>query len=85
MWPQLKLSDKIHKTTFTVDQHQKQIHARFNSFYKKEEPGLLHGDLWNGNFLIRQDGKPYLIDPATYYGHSEMDMAMTQLFGGFGT
>jgi fructosamine-3-kinase len=24
-----------------------------------------------------------LIDPAVYYGHREMDLAMTKLFGGF--
>ena len=25
-----------------------------------------------------------LIDPAVYYGHPEADLAMTELFGGFG-
>ena len=48
------------------------------------EPSLIHGDLWNGNFLISTDGLPYLIDPAFYYGHKEVDLAMTRLFGGFG-
>jgi protein-ribulosamine 3-kinase len=47
-------------------------------------PSLIHGDLWSGNFLIGNNDKPYLIDPACYYGHREMDIAMTQLFGGFG-
>ena len=44
---------------------------------------LLHGDLWGGNYLISTEGKPYLIDPAVYYGHSEVDIAMSKLFGGF--
>lgn len=44
---------------------------------------LLHGDLWGGNFLINTNGVPYLIDPAVYYGHNEVDLAMTKLFGGF--
>ncbi|MBT8191292.1 MAG: fructosamine kinase family protein, partial [Bacteroidia bacterium] len=48
------------------------------------KPSLLHGDLWNGNYLIDKSGTPYLIDPAVYYGHSEVDIAMTKLFGGFG-
>jgi len=48
-------------------------------------PSLLHGDLWGGNFLISSDGKPYLIDPAVYYGHHEVDIAMSKLFGGFGS
>ncbi|GAA3654259.1 fructosamine kinase family protein [Flavivirga jejuensis] len=48
------------------------------------KPTLLHGDLWSGNYLISKDGTPYLIDPAVYYGHHEVDIAMTKLFGGFG-
>ncbi|RPE00781.1 fructosamine kinase [Aureibaculum marinum] len=54
-----------------------------NTFCKKAQPTLLHGDLWSGNFLISTGGEPYLIDPAIYYGHNEVDIAMTQLFGGF--
>ena len=49
----------------------------------EEEPSLLHGDLWNGNYLIDGRGIPWLIDAAVYYGHREADMAMTSLFGGF--
>ena len=49
----------------------------------EEEPALLHGDLWSGNYLIDERGIPWLIDPAVYYGHREADMAMTSLFGGF--
>ena len=47
------------------------------------EPSLLHGDLWGGNYLIATDGTPFLIDPATYYGHHMVDIAMSRLFGGF--
>lgn len=46
-------------------------------------PGLIHGDLWSGNYLIGENGTPYLIDPAIYYGHGEVDIAMSRLFGGF--
>ena len=49
-----------------------------------EPPCMLHGDLWSGNFLVDTNDVPYLIDPASYYGHREMDIALTQLFGGFG-
>ena len=52
-------------------------------FFPKVKPALLHGDLWSGNYLISAQGIPYLIDPALYFGHHEIDMAMTQLFGGF--
>jgi len=48
-----------------------------------ENPSLLHGDLWNGNYLINKKGFACLIDPAVYYGNREADLAMTKLFGGF--
>jgi fructosamine-3-kinase len=47
-----------------------------------EAPALLHGDLWNGNYMSSSEG-PVLIDPSVYYGHREMDIAMMHLFGGF--
>lgn len=47
------------------------------------KPSLLHGDLWGGNAICGSDGKAWLIDPATYIGHAEADIAMTELFGGF--
>lgn len=49
----------------------------------EEKPTLIHGDLWNGNFLCDTNSNPVLIDPAVYYGHREADLAMTKLFGGF--
>jgi protein-ribulosamine 3-kinase len=48
-------------------------------------PSLLHGDLWGGNWLATAGGEPVLIDPAVYYGDPEADLAMTALFGGFGS
>jgi len=47
-----------------------------------EPPARLHGDLWTGNVLAGHDGRPYLIDPAAYGGHREVDLAMLRLFGG---
>jgi len=28
-------------------------------------------------------GRPVLVDPAAYWGHGEVDLAMARLFGGF--
>ena len=46
-------------------------------------PSLLHGDLWGGNAYPDPEGAPVIIDPAVYRGHGEVDLAMTELFGGF--
>ncbi len=46
-------------------------------------PSLLHGDLWGGNWMIGKEGNPYLIDPSILYGDHELDIAFTELFGGF--
>lgn len=45
---------------------------------------LLHGDLWSGNYALSAAGEPVIFDPAVYYGDREADIAMTELFGGFG-
>jgi fructosamine-3-kinase len=47
-----------------------------------EPPARLHGDLWSGNILADAGGHPWLIDPAAYGGHREVDLAMLRLFGG---
>ncbi|MGB0129309.1 MAG: fructosamine kinase family protein, partial [Rhodocyclaceae bacterium] len=49
------------------------------------QPSLLHGDLWAGNAAYLPDGTPVIYDPAVYWGDREADIAMTELFGGFGT
>ncbi len=46
-----------------------------------EPPARLHGDLWSGNVLGDDRGRPWLIDPAAYGGHREVDLAMLALFG----
>lgn len=57
----------------------------FDQYLKEVTPTLIHGDFWGGNYIISTDGTPYLIDPAVYYGHSMVDIAMSKLFGSFGS
>jgi fructosamine-3-kinase len=47
------------------------------------QPSLVHGDLWGGNAGFTVTGEPVIFDPAVYYGDREVDVAMTELFGGF--
>ncbi len=49
------------------------------------QPSLVHGDLWGGNAGVTTSGEPVIFDPAAYIGDREVDIAMTELFGGFPT
>jgi len=78
------------KILFDAGAFSKQDVAIAESFCKKmedlfpfEPPGLLHGDLWSGNYMITATGDAAIYDPAVYCGHREMDIGMTKLFGGF--
>lgn len=63
-----------------------QLSAKLEVFFDdyQPQPSLLHGDLWGGNIAYLTDGRPVVFDPAVYYGDREADLAMTELFGGFG-
>jgi fructosamine-3-kinase len=60
--------------------------ADLDAFFSAYAPkaSLLHGDLWGGNCAFDALGAPVIFDPAIYYGDREADLAMTELFGGFG-
>ncbi|KAM8845165.1 ketosamine-3-kinase [Spinachia spinachia] len=45
-------------------------------------PALLHGDLWGGNVAQCAMG-PVIYDPASFYGHSEYELGIAGMFGGF--
>ncbi len=47
------------------------------------KPSIVHGDLWGGNAGFTSSGVPVIFDPATYWGDREVDLALTELFGGF--
>lgn len=66
--------------------HQEQfeiLYQRLLQIFDNEKPALIHGDLWSGNYMCDKKGMPVLIDPAVYFGHRSVDLAMTTLFGGF--
>ncbi|XP_016146395.1 ketosamine-3-kinase [Sinocyclocheilus grahami] len=61
---------------------QLKIHQLFTDV--EVVPALLHGDLWGGNVAECSDG-PIIFDPASFYGHSEFELAISGMFGGFGS
>lgn len=83
--PQLQMALKTRLIQPDIIPEEQKAIILFQNIFGDVKPSLLHGDLWGGNYLIATDGTPYLIDPAVYYGHSMVDIAMSHLFGGFGT
>lgn len=80
--PQLKSAiDKGYLKGFTSKFEN--LYTKLENLFPIESPCLIHGDLWSGNFIASNNDSPYLIDPAVYYGHREMDIGMSMLFGGF--
>jgi protein-ribulosamine 3-kinase len=72
--------------TGELQQRGAQLLKRLPIYFEGAVPSasLLHGDLWGGNWGC-SGGNPVIFDPAVYYGDRETDLAMTRLFGGFGT
>ena len=81
--PQLKLAVDSGKMEAKVYGQWEQISRKLDSLLPKTKPSLVHGDLWSGNYMYDSDGRAVLIDPAVYYGHPEMDLAFSKMFGGF--
>jgi len=53
-------------------------------------PVVIHGDLWSGNHgrgrLGGQGGAEEVVyDPSSVYGHSEYELGIMRMFGGFGS
>ncbi|XP_020790623.1 ketosamine-3-kinase [Boleophthalmus pectinirostris] len=61
------------------------LQLQIPQFFKDVEivPALIHGDLWSGNVGECAEG-PVIFDPASFYGHSEYELGIAGMFGGFG-
>lgn len=83
--PQFKMLENKGISNEELPKSLGMLEKRIDSLFKgsEEAPSLMHGDLWSGNFMSDEPGNPVIFDPATYYGHRELDMAMTKMFGGF--
>ncbi|MBS1932826.1 MAG: fructosamine kinase family protein [Bacteroidetes bacterium] len=81
--PQIKLASDNNLLSKQFIFHFENLYKALPGIFSKEKSSFLHGDLWSGNFLAAKKNQPVLIDPAVYFGHRSMDLAMTTLFGGF--
>ena len=81
--PQIKLASNNRYLTSKHLKQAEKLYHELPSIFPMEKPAFIHGDLWSGNFMSDEKGKPVIVDPAVYYGHREADIAMTTMFGGF--
>lgn len=81
--PQVKMAMENGLLTAREASQFENVYAKLEEIFPSPAPFLLHGDLWSGNFLCDDRGRPVLIDPAVYYGHPAVDLGMTTMFGGF--
>jgi len=81
--PQIQMAVDSGKLSRGILQNWDRLSRKLNEIFPPTKPSLLHGDLWSGNYLFDSSGSGVLIDPAVYYGHPEMDLAFTKMFGGF--
>jgi fructosamine-3-kinase len=90
-WQQQRLSKQLsfaaqNGYTGKLQIQGEKLCASINQFFTSYQPqaSLVHGDLWAGNAAFDETGNPIVFDPACYYGDREVDLAMSELFGGFG-
>ncbi len=84
--PQWRLARQAGYLTGTAGEAVEALIERLDEGLEGEDagdPDLLHGDLWSGNAYPGPAGEPVILDPAVYRGRGEVDLAMTELFGGF--
>jgi fructosamine-3-kinase len=81
--PQIQLALQNHYFTNKELNLFEDLFEKLNEILPETEPSLVHGDLWGGNFMIGEEGSPYLIDPSIHFNFRETDIAFTHLFGGF--
>lgn len=81
--PQLKMALDAGKFQSSISQTFEAMYQKLPGIFPEEQPSLLHGDLWGGNYFYDSNGQAVIYDPAVYYGNREIEMAFTHLFGGF--
>ncbi|WP_203337091.1 fructosamine kinase family protein [Nocardioides limicola] len=79
--PYLKLARDRSVITAEESASIEAVLGRIGELVPDEPPARVHGDLWTGNVIWGLDGVPWVVDPAAYGGHREVDLAMLTLFG----
>lgn len=73
-----------------VEKTADKVVPRLIGAVKDIKPVIVHGDLWSGNHSTGQIGgeggvEEVVFDPSSVYGHSEYELGIMKMFGGFGS
>ncbi|PRX11662.1 UNVERIFIED_ORG: fructosamine-3-kinase [Martelella mediterranea] len=81
-WRDHRLLNNIGDTPPAIARRLEKLAGNLADLLPDSPPAaLLHGDLWSGNVMSSSGRVTAFIDPASYYGHCEVDLAMLNLFG----
>lgn len=81
--PQINLATSSNLIDSKIQSKFEILFPKLEDLIPNESPSFLHGDLWSGNYMISNEGNAAIFDPSVHFGHREIELAFTHLFGGF--
>ena len=79
--PMFKLANKKENMGKFINEKIYYIFKNLQNFIPNDpKPSLLHGDLWEGNILFQSNKFAGFIDPGSFFGHNEMEIAYLRWF-----
>jgi fructosamine-3-kinase len=80
-WAEKRLLAGLEQLPVDLARRLEALAARLPEWLPRQpRPSLLHGDLWGGNVVVAEGKVSGFVDPASYVGHGEVDVAMLGLF-----
>ena len=79
--PMFELANKKENMGKFINEKIYYIFKNLQNFIPNDpKPSLLHGDLWEGNILFQSNKFAGFIDPGSFFGHNEMEIAYLRWF-----
>tara|TARA_Y100001960_G_scaffold324307_1_gene404453 strand:- start:1100 stop:1972 length:873 start_codon:yes stop_codon:yes gene_type:complete len=79
--PMFELANKIEYMGNFINSKINYLIKDIENFIPNNPPPLLlHGDLWEGNILFKEKKFVAFIDPGSFFGHNEMEVAYLRWF-----